>query len=525
MKKLTLILAVATLFLITSVAQAQKLIWEKVMQQPMLSKAEYAPSYRGNTVTTDKQNNIYLGGEFSPNNWQSDLTCLSKFSPMGNLLWEYAYPFHFYKFNELEGVANYFWGNYVYFNKKDELCFVGSVATATTTNFRDTLYIAIAGDYGETSNNKHNTKTGELEHEGYIHQPNYSDEPPFDYGFLFVFHQEAIELRDGRVAVADYSDLALTDDRGVKTAPQQKYISDLNEKSIHSLEQTKDGGIVLLYTVHSGSKYNWGINVVFKTDSNGKTIWSKILKKNVPRGSAAAREMPNGDIAVMGYYANKDSLGKFYQDAELTMLSKDGDSLWTKTYKSKNKSAIKTQEMRVTKDGGLIVCGAEVNFAQNSTASNYENDWDIWLMKLDKNGNEQWQTSRVNLDSFDFANDVHVDKNGDYVVTGYLNWVSMYLAKFSDSTITSVNEEEEIGEPSLIISKEQNSLELKIGNRAMQNFSNVRLSNVLGRDLEVRGEAESGGIIYDISSLNSGLYFLTWKEKGISKSKKFVLQR
>ena len=55
--------------------------------------------------------------------------------------------------------------------------------------------------------------------------------------------------------------------------------------------------------------------------------------------------------------------------------------------------------------------------------------------------------------------------------------------------------------------------------------SNIRLSSVLGVELLVKSIEQNGVINYDISSLGSGLYFVTWKEKGISRSKKFVVQR
>ena len=145
-------------------------------------------------------------------------------------------------------------------------------------------------------------------------------------------------------------------------------------------------------------------------------------------------------------------------------------------------------------------------------------------MKLDKNGNEIWQTSRKNIDSFDYANDVTIDKNGDYIVTGYINWTSMYLGKFQDSMQSSVKEIKE-KESKIGIKQEQNKLKFTSENGENIGLINIEINDEIGKRIDINFINNNENKVYDISNLRTGIYFATWQEKGATKTKKIMIQR
>ncbi|MBL0331536.1 MAG: T9SS type A sorting domain-containing protein [Chlorobiota bacterium] len=508
--------------IITSIkANSQNLIWEKIMKQPTISSPDYGFTFRGYNVLTDDKNNIYINGGFSPNNWQTELSILSKYNTNGNILWEFKYPFHFYPYDEFTRYALFIIGKYLFFDRNGGLNYIGCRTPSGGTLINNKLSVGPRGDDGRTSVNIHDQATGSILKEYLAFPKNYSDETLFNYGYTDVYCKVK-NLRNGDIAISDQINLIITNDSGV--LKHSLRIPNLGfEKSVHSIDQLSDGGILMLYTLQTKGEYNKGFNYMIKTDSTAKLLWTKVFQMEVLRSSSAAREMPNGDIAMMGYYSGKSS-GKYFQKAELTMLNREGDSLWSKSYSSKNKEALSPEQMKVTKEWNLIICGAEVNFNPTGTGSNYENDWDIWLMKLDKNGNEIWQTSRKNIDSFDYANDVTIDKNGDYIVTGYINWTSMYLGKFQDSMQSSVKEIKE-KESKIGIKQEQNKLKFTSENGENIGLINIEINDEIGKRIDINFINNNENKVYDISNLRTGIYFATWQEKGATKTKKIMIQR
>ena len=70
----------------------------------------------------------------------------------------------------------------------------------------------------------------------------------------------------------------------------------------------------------------------------------------------------------------------------------------------------------VTSDGGSIVAG--YTNSSDGQVTNYHFNFDFWVVKLNSNGAIQWESAFGGSNS-DVANDVHQTKDGGYIVTGF----------------------------------------------------------------------------------------------------------
>jgi len=92
------------------------------------------------------------------------------------------------------------------------------------------------------------------------------------------------------------------------------------------------------------------------------------------------RETAEGGYILAGHSA---SFGPGGYDLWVLKLNADGSIVWQKSYGGPEQESINSVDE--TSDGGYIVAGATVSFAQGQNAA--------WLLKLDSSGNVQWQKS------------------------------------------------------------------------------------------------------------------------------------
>jgi len=125
----------------------------------------------------------------------------------------------------------------------------------------------------------------------------------------------------------------------------------------YSVLETSDGG----YAVLGGTASNI---FLFRTDALGDTLWARLYQGNATSvGDHAILQDNDGGFICCG--ALRDS-------AYILKVNGNGDSLWGKTLIPGGLSAIEH-----TVDGGFIACGLSAG-------------WGILLVKLDHDGNIQW---------------------------------------------------------------------------------------------------------------------------------------
>ncbi|KUJ99602.1 MAG: serine/threonine protein kinase, partial [Thermococcales archaeon 44_46] len=126
------------------------------------------------------------------------------------------------------------------------------------------------------------------------------------------------------------------------------------------------------------------------------SYWAKTYGKGKAKGVAVDE---NGDIIVVG---QKE------KDAFVARLDKDGNVKWFRTYGGDKWDIF--NDVKIAPNGDIIVAGSSWSFSAS--------DKDVWILRLDSEGNIKWQKTYGGSNA-DVANAVAIAPNEDIIVAGY----------------------------------------------------------------------------------------------------------
>ncbi len=186
-----------------------------------------------------------------------------------------------------------------------------------------------------------------------------------------------------------------------------------------SVIQDDDGNYVLVgYTTSNDGDVsgNHGeIDVwIVKLDENGNILWQKTLGGSIGEMGLSVVQADGGYI-LAGLTASNDgdvSGNHGYTDAWIVKLDKNGNILWQKTLGGSKADAVNSI-IRV--DGGFVAAGYTAS--SDGDVSENQGETDVWVVRLDEEGNIIWQKSYGGSGN-DAANSI-VQVDGGYIVVGY----------------------------------------------------------------------------------------------------------
>lgn len=152
----------------------------------------------------------------------------------------------------------------------------------------------------------------------------------------------------------------------------QKTYGELFAEYLGDILETSDNHYILTGYTESfgvGNYDGW----VIKLDVDGNIAWQKAYGGINNDYLFTLDETMAGDLLVAGY---SQSFGQGDQDYWLMKLTPSGDIIWQKNYGGSANDAVFA--MQATTDGGIIVGGETYSFGAGK--------WDIWIMKLDSEG-------------------------------------------------------------------------------------------------------------------------------------------
>ncbi len=152
-----------------------------------------------------------------------------------------------------------------------------------------------------------------------------------------------------------------------------------------SLIQTSDGGYIIAGLTSSFGAGNGDVYVV-KLDANGNLQWTKTIGGPASEAGFSLIQTSDGGYAIAGY---TQSFGAGEWDVYVVKLNANGNLQWAKTTGTKNEYFSKSSLIQ-TSDGGYAITGHTESFGAG--------EWDVYVVKLDKNGHACCavsQTSRV----------------------------------------------------------------------------------------------------------------------------------
>jgi len=174
----------------------------------------------------------------------------------------------------------------------------------------------------------------------------------------------------------------------------------------YSIQQTSDGGYIVAGSTRTfvdGGEDVW----VLKLDSDGDIVWQKTYGGSGNDYAYSIQQTSDGGYIVAGY---TNSFGAGYDDIWVLKLNSEGDVEWQKTYGAAGFDY--ANSIQQTSDGGYIVIGETHSFGAGGS--------DVWVLKLDSNGNVLWEKTYGGYYT-EYAKFVRQTSDGGYIVAGYTN--------------------------------------------------------------------------------------------------------
>lgn len=187
--------------------------------------------------------------------------------------------------------------------------------------------------------------------------------------------------------------------------------------------------------VMTGDVWEFGLGqldiCLIKTDLYGNKIWHQLYGTNARDMGFNLLSTKDGGYLILGHSRGYDNAG----DLLLIKTDANGDEIWRNSYGSEDDDY--GIEMVQNEDGSIVIIGSKGAFFNDVHANFRNHDADIYLIKIDENGNEIWRKT-VGGNEHDFGYSItHAEQDGYYLLgstqsLGNGNF-DMMLAKTDDS--------------------------------------------------------------------------------------------
>lgn len=199
--------------------------------------------------------------------------------------------------------------------------------------------------------------------------------------------------------------------------------------------------ILFLFKKNSNKNILYAFFVVTSFFISNQTIkaqlsseWAVKFGGTLSEYSTSMKLDPSGNIIIVGYFSGTvdfdpglgtdllSSVGSI--DAFVCKLDPQGNLIWAKSFGSIGED--RAQGMSIDANGNIYICGFFTNSADfdphptNDYTLVSSGNKDIFILKLDSNGNFIWANSFGNSE-IDIANDIQVTASGTIYVTGHFD--------------------------------------------------------------------------------------------------------
>ena len=157
----------------------------------------------------------------------------------------------------------------------------------------------------------------------------------------------------------------------------EKFFGGSQKDEAYDMIQDQTGNFVMAGNNSSKGNNNEFDVWVLKTDDKGNKQWDKTFGGSGLDTAYSISEAKDGGYALGGCTSSK---GSGYYDFWVIKLDRNGNKQWDKTFGGSGRDECRC--IITTSDGGYAMAG--------TTESKGNGQSDFWMIKLDRNGNKQW---------------------------------------------------------------------------------------------------------------------------------------
>ncbi|GAB6102220.1 protein kinase domain-containing protein [Thermococcus sp.] len=187
----------------------------------------------------------------------------------------------------------------------------------------------------------------------------------------------------------------------------KKYEFEGMEAEAKAVALMPNGDIVIVGSIKPKETDARSSGLVARLDKKGNVKWVRILGGNKDDEFNDVKIAPNGDIIVAGYTESFGAGTPDHSNVWVLRLDENGNVKWQRSFGGEDSGS--AWAVAIAENGDIIVVG---------TTSRANIDKDICVLKLDGTGGIKWQKT-YGGSADDEAYAVAVTENGDIIVAGY----------------------------------------------------------------------------------------------------------
>lgn len=251
--------------------------------------------------------------------------------------------------------------------------------------------------------------------------------PTPDYGFILA--GSSLSKKTGNKTEDNRGDLDYwvwkMDEKG--ELDWQKTIGGTDQDLLKAVVLTLDGGFLLAGTSHSDegedkkTKNNGGSDFwIVKLNAKGGEEWQKNIGGIGQDEITTVLKTKDGGFILGGSsdsYASGDKIKNGYGglDYWVVKINSEGEVKWQNTFGGKYNDELRS--ITLSDDGGYLLGGSSNSPDNGTKLQNTLGQSDFWIIKIDKDGNEQWQKT-IGGTGDDQLYVIQSTADGNYLIAG-----------------------------------------------------------------------------------------------------------